>query len=219
MTQESPSISFRGGAFSSAIPMLFFIVWAVYICLSGAPDVRGLILGLIIGLSLTLFLVRGSWWAYCEEIFTGMADRIGVVTIVCWLWAGMFAQVLRAGGLVDGLVWLGVHSGVDSGMFTALTFLLAALFASAVGTGYGTTVAFCTLMYPSGIVLGADPVLLFGAILSGAAFGDNLAPVSDTTIVSATTQETDIPGVVRSRLKYAIPAAAAALVATVVRKL
>ncbi len=132
MTKEPYSLSFRGGAFASAVPMLFFIVWAIVICLSGAPDVKGLILGLIIGLSLTLFLVRGRWWDYCEEIFTGMANRIGVVTIVCWLWAGMFAQVLRAGGLVDGLVWLGIQSEVGSGMFTGLTFLLAALFASAV---------------------------------------------------------------------------------------
>lgn len=192
--------------------MLFFIVWAIVICLNGAPDVKGLILGLIIGLSLTLFLVRGRLWDYCEEIFTGMANRIGVVTIVCWLWAGMFAQVLRAGGLVDGLVWLGLQSGVGTGMFTVLTFLLAALFATAVGTGYGTTVAFCTLMYPTGVALGADPVILFGSILSGSAFGDNLAPVSDTTIVSATTQETDIPGVVRSRFKYAILAAIPSLI-------
>jgi Na+/H+ antiporter NhaC len=46
-----------------------------------------------------------------------------------------------------------------------------------------------------------------GAIFSGAAFGDNLAPVSDTTIVSAATHETDVPGVVRSRLKYVMIAA------------
>lgn len=187
--------------------MVFFIVWAIVICLNGAPDVQGLALGIVIGLILALILVRGNRWDYCEEIFTGMANRIGTVTIVAWIWAGMFAQVLRSGGLVEGLVWVGMTSDVGGGLFTALTFLLAALFASAVGTGYGTTVAFCTLMYPAGIILGADPVFLFGAILSGAAFGDNLAPVSDTTIVSATTQETDIPGVVRSRFKYALAAA------------
>jgi len=187
--------------------MLFFIVWAITICLSGAPDVQGLALGIIIGLGIAMIFVKGSRWDYCEAIYTGMANRIGTVTIVAWLWAGMFAQVLRSGGLVDGLVWLGMASNVSGGMYTGLTFLLAALFSSAVGTGYGTTVAFCTLMYPAGIVLGADPVFMFGAILSGAAFGDNLAPVSDTTIVSATTQETDIPGVVRSRFKYAITAA------------
>ena len=35
----------------------------------------------------------------------------------------------------------------------------------------------------------ADPVFLAGAILSGAIFGDNVGPISDTTIASATTQE------------------------------
>lgn len=204
---EKHSLEFRGGIAVSALPMVFFITWAITICLSGAPDVKGLALGVIIGLALTMLLVKGSRWDYCEAIYSGMANRIGTVTIVAWLWAGMFAQVLRAGGLVDGLVWLGMASEVNGGLYTALTFLLAAVFSTAVGTGYGTTVAFCTLMYPAGIVLGADPVFMFGAILSGAAFGDNLAPVSDTTIVSATTQETDIPGVVRSRFKYAIAAA------------
>jgi Na+/H+ antiporter NhaC len=204
---EEQSLTFRGGVAVSALPMIFFIVWAIVICLTGAPDVQGLSLGVIIGLGLAMLLVKGDRWGYCEAIYSGMANRIGAVTIVAWLWAGMFAQVLRAGGLVDGLVWLGLESGVSGGYYTALTFLLAAVFSSAVGTGYGTTVAFCTLMYPAGIILGADPVFMFGAILSGAAFGDNLAPVSDTTIVSATTQETDIPGVVRSRFKYAITAA------------
>ncbi len=61
-------------------------------------------------------------------------------------------------------------------------------------------------------MLGADPAVLLGAIVSGAAFGDNLAPISDTTIVSAATQETDVAGVVRSRLKYVLPCAALAVI-------
>ncbi len=140
-----------------------------------------------------------------------MANRIATVAIVAWFWAGMFAQVLREGGLVDGLVWLGGASHATGGIFVGATFILAAVFASAVGTGYGTTVAFCTLMFPAGLIMGAEPVWMFAAILSGAAFGDNLAPVSDTTVVSAATQETDIPGVVRSRFKYALTAAVPAL--------
>ena len=46
------------------------------------------------------------------------------------------------------------------------------------------------------------------AILSGAAFGDNLAPISDTTIVSAYTQGATMKDVVRSRFPLAISAAA-----------
>src|SRR5699024_11439908 len=67
-------------------------------------------------------------------------------------------------------------------------------------------------MYPAGVAVGGDPTFLFAAILAGAVFGDNLAPVSDTTIVTATTQEADVPGVVRSRFKYSIAAAVPAVI-------
>jgi Na+/H+ antiporter NhaC len=206
-----PSLKFFGGRFGSAVPLLFFVVWAISISVAGAPSEYGLILGMIGGLTLGMLLCRSQWRDYANAIFEGMANPIAAVTIIAWFWAGMFAQVLRVGGLVDGLVWLGGQSSATGGYFVGATFVLAATFGTAVGTGYGTAVAFCTLMYPAGLVLGADPVWLFAAILSGAAFGDNLAPVSDTTVVSATTQETDIPGVVRSRVKYALAAAVSAL--------
>ena len=51
-------------------------------------------------------------------------------------------------------------------------------------------------------------MVLAGAIICGGAFGDNLAPVSDTTICSALTQGADITGVVKSRLRYSAVAAA-----------
>lgn len=205
------TLEFRGGKAAAAIPLVFFIIWAIAICVGGVPDENGLILGVVIGLIIGMFMCRSPWSDYAQCVVEGMADRIATVTIVAWFWAGMFAEVLREGGLVNGLVWLGHVSNAQEGVFVGVTFLLAATFASAVGTGYGTTVAFTTLMYPTGLIMGADPVWLFGAILSGAAFGDNLAPVSDTTVVSATTQETDIPGVVRSRFRYAIVAAVPAL--------
>lgn len=208
----APTLRFRGGRAASAVPLLFFVVWAIAICVAGAPDENGLVLGAVLGITVGMFLCKDRWWDYAEEVMVGMANKIATVTIMAWFWAGMFAQVLRAGGLVDGLVWLGGVSNATGGVFVGATFTLAAVFASAVGTGYGTTVAFMTLMYPAGLIMGADPVWLFAAVLSGAAFGDNLAPVSDTTVVSATTQETDIPGVVKSRFKYAIIAAVPALI-------
>src|SRR5690625_7650329 len=121
--------------------------------------------------------------------------------MVAWFYAGMFAQILKVGGLVEGIVWIGSVTGFEGVMFVALIFVLASTFSSAVGTGYGTTVAFCTLMLPAGVAVGADPTMLLAAILAGAVFGDTFAPVSDTTIVSATTQDADVPGVVRTRFK------------------
>ena len=207
-------IEFRWGFFGPTVPMLFFILWAIITSklFFDVSTEQGLIIGAVLGLALGMFLSKSSWHDYAEAVFNGMAQPVGVVAIVAWFWAGTFAAVLRTGGLVDGLVWIGMTTEVQGSLFTGMTFLLSAVFATAVGTGYGTVVAFCTLMYPAGVLLGADPIVLFAAILSGAAFGDNLAPVSDTTIVSAVTQDADVPGVVRSRFKYAVCAAIPALI-------
>ena len=205
-------LDFRLGAFGAAVPLLFFVIWAITISVLQLSSESGLVLGAIIGLTLGLLLCKSRWADYAQGLFDGLAKPIGVIAMVAWFYAGMFAQILQVGGLVEGLVWIGAVTGFEGGLFVALTFVLAAVFSTAVGTGYGTTVAFCTLMFPAGIAVGADPVILFAAILAGAVFGDNLAPVSDTTIVSATTQEADVPGVVRSRFKYAIVAAIPALI-------
>ncbi|MRG84986.1 Na+/H+ antiporter NhaC family protein [Salinibacillus xinjiangensis] len=201
------SLDFRLGAFGAAIPLLFFVIWAITISVLQLSSEVGLVLGALIGLTLGLFFSKSKWEDFAQGMFDGLAQPVGVIAIVAWFYAGMFAQVLQVGGLVEGLVWIGSITGLTGGLFVALTFLLAGTFSTAVGTGYGTTVAFSTLMYPAGVAVGADPTFMFAAILAGAVFGDNLAPVSDTTIVSAVTQEADVPGVVRSRFKYAISAA------------
>ncbi|TYL39413.1 sodium:proton antiporter [Natronococcus pandeyae] len=192
----------------SAIPIGFFILWAIaQTALWRISDTGGLVVGILVGLILGMFFVRGNWKTYANTIFEGMTQPVAVTAIVAWIWAGMFAEILQDGGFVDGLVWLADVGGIGATLFPAITFILAALFTTGIGTGYGAAIAFVTLFFPAGILLGANPVLLFGAILSGAIFGDNLAPVSDTTIVSAVTQDSDIGGVVASRFKYVIIAA------------
>jgi Na+/H+ antiporter NhaC len=210
---EDVSINFYGGAITSSFPLVFFVFWAIVqsgIMGIGSPE--GLVIGSLIGLMVGMFFVRGDWKTYANAIFEGMTQPVAATAIVAWLWAGMFAETLQAGQFVEGLVWLANSVQVGPSFFPAITFVLAALLATGIGTGYGTTIAFCTLFFPAGVLLGSNPVLLFGSILAGAVFGDNLAPVSDTTIVSAVTQNADIGGVVSNRLKYAILAAVPALI-------
>jgi Na+/H+ antiporter NhaC len=208
------TIQFRGGKAMSAIPIVFFIAWAIFQSgILAIGDTAGLIAGMLIGLIIGMLFVKGPWKTYADAIFEGMSQPVAVTAIVAWLWAGMFSATLQVGGFVDGLGWLAQVTGVGPTLFPAITFILAGLLATGIGTGYGTTIAFVALFFPAGVALGADPVLMLGAILSGAVFGDNLAPVSDTTIVSAVTQDSDVGGVVASRFKYAITAAVLSLIA------
>ncbi|WP_435097939.1 Na+/H+ antiporter NhaC family protein [Halarchaeum sp. P4] len=222
MAESSGSdLEFYGGAAASAVPLGVFVVWAVVQSgLFGIGDTTGLVVGMLFALVVGMFLAKGDWKDYANTIFEGMTQRVAATAIVAWLWAGMFAQLLQDGGFVTGLIWvaqvLPVSQSVLVQILPAVTFILAALLATGIGTGYGTAVTFVTTFFPATVLLGANPVLMFGAVLSGAAFGDNLAPVSDTTIVSAVTQNADIGGVVASRFKYAITAAVLAFAAYLV---
>jgi len=212
--EDSPRISFYGGKWASTIPLAFFICWAIFQSgVLGIGDTQGLVIGALIGTILGMFFVRGDWKTYADTIFEGMTQRVAATAIVAWLWAGMFADTLQAGGFVEGLIFAADALNVGAATFPAAAFVLCGLLATGIGTGYGATVAFVTLFFPAGVLIGANPILLFAAILSGAVFGDNLAPVSDTTIVSAVTQDADIGGVVASRFKYAIAAAVPAFAA------
>ncbi len=211
-TNEPPDIEFYGGRGMSVLPIALFIIWAIFqTAFWYVSDTQGLIIGMLVGLIVGMFFVKGSWTGYANTIFEGMTQPVAVTAIVAWVWAGMFAETLQIGGFVDGLIWAAQVLNVGPLLFPAVTFVLCALLTTGIGTGYGATIAFVTLFFPAGVLLGANPVLLFGAILSGAVFGDNLAPVSDTTIVSAVTQDADIGGVVATRFKYAIVAALLAL--------
>ena len=211
---NEPRITFYGGKWASTVPIAFFIFWAIVQSgILGIGDTNGLVIGALVGTILGMFLVRGDWKTYADTIFEGMTQRVAATAIVAWLWAGMFAETLQVGGFVEGLIFAADALNVGAATFPAAAFVLCGLLATGIGTGYGATVAFVTLFFPAGVLIGANPVLLFAAILSGAVFGDNLAPVSDTTIVSAVTQDADIGGVVASRFKYAILAAVPAFVA------
>ncbi|MFV0423480.1 Na+/H+ antiporter NhaC family protein [Oleidesulfovibrio sp.] len=160
-------------------------------------------------------IVAGLFFAkdkheYCRAAMRGIGDKTGIVIITAWLFAGVFGKLMVSGGLVKGLLWLGMMTGAQGAVFVLIVFVAAGLFALGTGTSTGTCIALSPVLFPAGYYLGADPALLATAILSGAAFGDNLAPISDTTIVSAYTQGATMRDVVRSRFPLAMVAGAIA---------
>ena len=206
----SDDLRFRGGTFGALAPMLVFLIGVGWLGLSGAPDESGFWPVLLIALGVGSLLATDGR-RYSEAVVDGMARPLVLLMILAWLLAGVLGGLLRDAGLVDALVWSARATGVEGGAYVAAVFLVGALFSTATGTSLGTIIVCAPLLYPSAAPLGADPAFTIGAVLAGATFGDNISPVSDTTIASATTQGADLGGVVRSRARYALPAAAASL--------
>ncbi|MTI67163.1 MAG: sodium:proton antiporter [Firmicutes bacterium] len=209
--ENKKKLDLIGGGWTSFLPFGVFVFVAIYISLLKAPDVRGMWVGALGGIMLTFFFARNKE-NYANVVIEGMADKIAIIPVACWIFAGVFATVLRSSGLVEGIIWVAYHIGAKGTLFVIITFLASALFATAAGTGFGTIVAGMAVLYPAGALLGANPLALIGAIVGGGTFGDNLAPLSDTTISSAASQGTDVGGVVKSRLKYSLLAGGITLV-------
>ncbi len=206
METREKKLEFYGGTWVSFLPFIVFLVLIVLTTfIWGSISDGALWVPAFAAILLPFFLAKDKR-QYADVVIEGMASREAIVPVVCWIFAGVFSRILRMSGLADGVAGIAAGFGVGSTAFAVITFIAAAVLATASGTGFGTIAAGMGVLYPAGVALGGNPALLAGAIISGAAFGDNLAPVSDTTICSATSQNVDVPGVVRSRLKYAMAA-------------
>lgn len=210
--ETDPELNYWGGALGALAPFAVFLIGVGWLGLSGAPDERGFWPILIAAMALGLFLAKDRH-AWCDATVKGMGRPIVALMIMAWLLAGVLGALMKGAGLVEALVWLAQAAGLEGGGFVGACFLMCCAVSTATGTSLGTIVLCAPLLYPMGGALLAHPVLLMSAILGGATFGDNISPVSDTTIASATTQEAEMGQVVKSRLRYALPTGAVALVA------
>lgn len=215
---QEKRLEFRGGLLVALIPFLLFIVFCIiFFVVLQYYEMIALALGAIVSLIIGSLFSK-KWSDYWDAVIAGMSQSLINTLALIFLVVGIFAKMMAASGVADGFVWLGIQMGMHGSLFCAFAFLISALIASATGTSFGTIFSCFPILYPSGILLGASPVFLAGAILSGAMLGDNIAPISDTTIASAGSQSfrdgknADIGGVVFSRLKYVALAAPVAFV-------
>ncbi len=195
-----------GGIWGGLFPLVVLIVVLFVLSIGGKGGVSAFWTAGWLALVAGMFLARDKG-AYCQTLMKGLGDKNGIVIVTAWLFAGVFGKIMVAGGLVDGLVWFGLKTGAAGSLFSLIAFVSAMLFSMGTGTSTGTVLSLVPVLYPAGVFLGASPAMLAVGILSGAAFGDNLAPISDTTIVSAFTQEAEMRDVVRSRFPLAMTAA------------
>ncbi|MEO6443988.1 MAG: Na+/H+ antiporter NhaC family protein, partial [Gemmatimonadaceae bacterium] len=209
-----PPLEFHGRLAGALAPFVLFLSGVGWLALSGAPDEKGFWPVLLAALALGLALARDRT-RYSEVVIEAMAQPIVMMMIMAWLLSGVLGVLLNESGFVQALVWSATRAHLTGAAYVGAAFVICAAVSTSTGTSFGTIILAGPLLYPAGAGLHAPPAVLIGAILAGATFGDSISPVSDTTIASAGSQETDIPGTVRARLKYVLPAGALALIVSV----
>ena len=203
MKKPQKRMEFYGGLFGACLPLLVFLALMVVIAVTGRVS---LVLFCMAGLAgmCTAFLLAKSKKEFEEAVIKSIQNDTLCVIVFAFLLAGVLSQELRQSGLVEGLTWLMTAVNLHAGFLPLIAFLTCCLISTATGTSNGAIVAVLPVLLPVSVSLGAEPAVMVGAIVSGSVFGDNLAPISDTTIASALTQGAEVRDVVRTRLPYSL---------------
>lgn len=209
---ENSRLHFYGGAVTSLIPFIIFVIGVITIALSGAPDERGFWPVLLLSLTVSLLLAKDKT-QFSEVVIKGMSQPIVMIMIMAWILASTIGVLMSVTGFVEALSWLANQLSLGAVGFVLSTFIICCIVSLSTGSSFATILICGPLLYPAGGLLGAHLATLAGAIIGGATFGDFFAPISDTTIASTLSQKAPIGLTVKSRLKYILPASCIALIA------
>lgn len=202
-------IEYRFGKVGSLAPLIVaaaMILWAAV----SQSNVNGYVLAFFAALITGVVFIKDEK-AYGEALVHGLGKPMFGVIVLAVILAAVSGKLISASGVVQTIAIYVVDAGFTGRLFVAAGFLITCLLAFATGTSVGTYFVVIPILFPVGVMAGASPEFMIGAIVSGAAFGDNLGPISDTTIASSATQHADLGTVVKTRMRYSLPAAAGAL--------
>ena len=209
MDQKGKKIEFRFGKAGKLAPLIvaaLMIGWAAF----SQSNVNGYVLAFFAALVTGIIFAKDEK-AYGEALVYGLGKPMFGVIVLAVILAAVSGKLISASGAVQTIAAYVVAAGFTGKLFVAAAFLITCLLAFATGTSVGTYFVVIPILFPVGVMAGAAPEFMIGAIVSGAAFGDNLGPISDTTIASSATQHADLGTVVKTRMRYSLPAAAGAL--------
>ncbi|MCM1121634.1 MAG: hypothetical protein NC416_03535 [Eubacterium sp.] len=210
MNQKAQRIEYRLGKAGRLMPLIAagaMILWAAF----SQSNVNGYVLAFFAALITGVIFTKDEK-AYGEALVYGLSKPMFAVIVLAVILAAVSGKLISASGAVQTIAVYVVAAGFTGKLFVAATFLITCLLAFATGTSVGTYFVVIPILFPVGVMAGAAPEFMIGAIVSGAAFGDNLGPISDTTIASSATQHAELGTVVKTRMRYSLPAAAGALI-------
>lgn len=200
---EKKRMEFYGGLLGAVLPFILMVIIMVILTVTRNNSLKCFWVAGVAALCAGFLLAKDKKQVNSVAIEALQDPMFSTVTII-FLLAGVLSHMLRNSGLINGLLWFCTSLNINAQFLPVATFLVAVVISTACGTQGGTISTVTPIMFPLAVELGCSPALMLGAIIGGSMFGDNLAPISDTTIASSGSFHASVKGVVKSRLKYSL---------------
>lgn len=195
------------------LPILLYVVLSgvIMVCFH-YYSMKALVLAAVIAL-LIGFLLCSTKGIYWDAVVRGLAQYGNARLILIFMVIGIFSKLLVSGGIGSGFIWVGMSLHLTGGGFVVFCFLVSGLISMGAGAPIAALLAVIPIFYPAGVLLGANPAILTGAMLSGVFFGDAMSPSSQvihTTVASqhepVTHESAKLLETMKKRLPYLLGA-------------
>lgn len=125
-----------------------------------------------------------------ETALGGVKDAMLVFFILMMAYA--VATFFMSTGVGASVIIGALKLGVSGRSVAVVAFLVSCILSMATGTSWGTFAATIPIFMWLGHIVKGDPVMTMCACAGGAAFGDNVALISDTTIMTCGIQGVEV---------------------------
>lgn len=156
----------------------------------------------IVAIVLSIVMEKNKMEDVMSTAMEGAKDAVLPSFVMMLAYA--LGAIFMATGTGAAAINLFLNIGVTGKTVAVVAFLAAALISVSTGTSWGTFACCLPIfMWLCDIVEGS-PGLTFAALAGGAAFGDNIGLISDTTIISSSVQGVKVMDRVRSQLAWSL---------------
>lgn len=180
------------------------------------------IVSLIIMTGFSLITKKINFQEIPNQIKTGIEVTIPAVLVILLSWVfGDFLKLdLKTGNQLANLL----SSSLSIEFLPLMTFLTSSIVALAIGSSWGTIFIMIPIIIPMIISISHTQMLTdisslniifpcLGAVFSGSIAGNQLSPISDSTILASTSSSAYMIDLIKGRIYYILPSFIAAAIA------
>lgn len=149
-------------------------------------------------------------WKEIDDSITANIKGIGSALIILLL-IGAIGGTWMVSGIVPTLICYGLKV-MSPKLFLFATCIICALVSVMTGSSWTTIATLGVALVAIGSALGYSEAWTAGAIISGAYFGDKVSPLSDTTVLAASSADTPLFTHIRYMMITTVPSITISLV-------
>lgn len=207
--EERKGFEEEGNIWNFLIPMIALVAIAVV--------TGNLLLAVIVALLICFVLYLPTKVVTLDEFFNliikGFADMLPILTLL--MIAFVLQKTTESLEMTDFIIQV-MQPLLKGTLFPAMAFILVAALTFCTGSLWGMSAVVAPIVFPLGAVIGADPILIMAAIISGGAFGSHACFYTDATLLSSTSAGIDNIEHAMSQLPYVIIAAVASIIGFII---